>query len=230
MKISGKVLSRTVGNLVFKRMKKWTRAGIYEELDKVIESKSASGSLLVVGGYGPVLNHITSHYSHFNITTLDIDKHHQPDLLFDLSDSTVTNEIETVFDIVVLVEVLEHIHNYSRALENVNALLRHGGIIFGSTPWLMPIHDAPRDFLRFSHYELSHSLAEAGFSNYKILGRGDMFDSLLILGFRGLMEKSLGSKVLAVLAYVLSFCKKQPRLHYPPTGFTFGYVFHARKA
>ena len=219
-----------LGSIVFSRMKKWSRAGIENEFDKVIFENAAIKKVLVVGGFGPVLNYIKTSFPNLHLTTLDIDENHKPDLLADLSDPNLLNEIDGNYDLIVIVEVLEHIHHYLAALRNIYGLLEDNGILFGSTPWLMPIHDAPYDFLRFSHYEISRSLQEVGFSQYTILGRGNIYDVVILLGFRGLLERNFGGKVLTIFAFFLSFLKKTPKLHDIPIGFTYGYVFRAQKS
>lgn len=67
------------------------------------------------------------------------------------------------FDAVFLFEVLEHIKEYDLALREVFRVLKAGGVLYISVPFIYPIHDAPNDFRRFTIYGLRHELAKHGF-------------------------------------------------------------------
>jgi len=54
------------------------------------------------------------------------------------------------FDVVLLFDVLEHIEDSRRLLEQIHLVLKLDGRLFISLPFLYPIHDAPRDFVRLT--------------------------------------------------------------------------------
>ncbi len=59
------------------------------------------------------------------------------------------------FDIVVCVAVLEHFDDPHRAIAEIYRVLKPGGRIIISVPFLFPIHDAPGDYWRFTKYGLA---------------------------------------------------------------------------
>lgn len=60
-----------------------------------------------------------------------------------------------IFDTVLLLDVLEHLEDPQIGLmEAVRVLLQDGTLII-SVPFLYPIHDAPRDFTRWTEYGIS---------------------------------------------------------------------------
>lgn len=54
------------------------------------------------------------------------------------------------FDLVICSHVLEHTRAPFHAAENIQALVRPGGLVFIATPWSQAFHATPDDFWRFS--------------------------------------------------------------------------------
>lgn len=75
-------------------------------------------------------------------------------------------------DAVVCFEVLEHLRDPSAALAEMARVLKPGGTLLLSMPFLYPIHDAPHDFQRLTEYGLARDLALAGFEVVSIRKRG----------------------------------------------------------
>jgi SAM-dependent methyltransferase len=66
-------------------------------------------------------------------------------------------------DTVLMSAVLEHLERPTDALTECHRLLRPGGHIILTAPFIWPVHEAPRDFYRYSPYGLRHLLETAGF-------------------------------------------------------------------
>jgi len=62
------------------------------------------------------------------------------------------------FDVVLCTEVLEHIPEPQRAIDEMARVLRPGGTLLLTTRFLFPIHDAPHDYFRCTKYGLRHLL------------------------------------------------------------------------
>src|SRR5699024_4050215 len=57
----------------------------------------------------------------------------------DIYDVNIENEFEGSFDIIILKDVIEHIHNQKRLMGWMQSFLKPNGIIyFGFPPWHMP--------------------------------------------------------------------------------------------
>jgi ubiquinone/menaquinone biosynthesis C-methylase UbiE len=67
------------------------------------------------------------------------------------------------FDTVLMTEVLEHLEEPARGLAEAGRLLRPGGKLILTTPFMWPLHEEPRDFFRYSPYGLRHLLESGGF-------------------------------------------------------------------
>jgi SAM-dependent methyltransferase len=66
-------------------------------------------------------------------------------------------------DTVLLTAVLEHLEEPHRAFAEARRLLRPGGYVIVTAPFIWPLHDQPRDFFRYSPHALRFLLESAGF-------------------------------------------------------------------
>jgi 2-polyprenyl-3-methyl-5-hydroxy-6-metoxy-1,4-benzoquinol methylase len=56
-----------------------------------------------------------------------------------IHDASVQAEYQGTFDLIVLKDVIEHIHDRPKMMKTLKALLKtEGAIFFGFAPWLMP--------------------------------------------------------------------------------------------
>jgi len=69
------------------------------------------------------------------------------------------------FDIILAEQVLEHVTNPRAALQNANTMLKPGGVLLVTTPFLIRIHDYPIDCSRWTPLGLKHLLNECDFPN-----------------------------------------------------------------
>jgi SAM-dependent methyltransferase len=70
---------------------------------------------------------------------------------------------EHTIDAVVLIDVIEHIRDSRRLLEQINLVLKPGGKLIFSLPFLYPIHDAPLDFVRFTFHGIEQLAEDTNF-------------------------------------------------------------------
>lgn len=66
-------------------------------------------------------------------------------------------------DAVICLEVIEHLSDYRAALHEFFRVLKPGGTLVLSMPFLYPIHDAPHDYQRLTEHGLRRDMAMAGF-------------------------------------------------------------------
>lgn len=84
-----------------------------------------------------------------------------PDILGDACSLPIRTES---VDTVLLFEVLEHTGAPEDVLSEIHRILKPGGTLLMSMPFLYPIHDAPHDYQRFTSHGLSRRLADQGFA------------------------------------------------------------------
>lgn len=66
-------------------------------------------------------------------------------------------------DVVLLFEVLEHVLDINQVMVELKRVLKSGGKLYISVPFIYPIHDAPNDYWRFTSYGLREILTQNGF-------------------------------------------------------------------
>ncbi len=81
-------------------------------------------------------------------------------------------------DVVVLTEVLEHVHDPVSALLEMHRLLRPGGEIWMTTPMVWQLHEEPYDFFRYTSYGLESLLERGGFTEIAVLPLSGYFLTL----------------------------------------------------
>lgn len=70
---------------------------------------------------------------------------------------------DNTFDSVLASEVFEHVFNLDEVLLELNRVLRKGGNILVTVPFVWFEHEIPYDFARYSSFGLQHVLKKAGF-------------------------------------------------------------------
>ena len=205
-----------------KRMKRWTRSGIAEFLESHM-CVNKQESVLIVGGYGPILDYIKKIKFSNDIKTLDINRYHLPDYTCDIADPFLVKKIKIKFNYVIMIEVLEHVHDYNMALNNISKLLKNGGKLIATAPLISPLHDIPYDFHRFTFYEIERMLKVSGLTNFKIESRGNFIDSILALGVRGFRGFTKSDKFVGILSILLTTFLPKPKVYDYPRFSSIGY-------
>ena len=112
--------------------------------------KLNSVDCLNIGSGGEIENiikkNVNSYYS------IDFDNKRSPDEVNDIC----ANEFKVKFkpNLICIFEVLEHVENPFKAVDNIYSLLDESEICLASTPFNFHIHDAPTDYFRYTEYGL----------------------------------------------------------------------------
>ena len=93
----------------------------------------------------------------------------KPDITWDGTTIPLANDS---VDCILLTEVLEHLQEPIIVLKEVLRVLKHGGKLMGTTPFIWPLHEVPNDHQRLTPYGLNYILIKAGFQNNVTSGAG----------------------------------------------------------
>jgi SAM-dependent methyltransferase len=81
-------------------------------------------------------------------------------------------------DAILVTQVLEHVPDPQRVMAEAHRVLRRGGRLLVTVPFVWEEHELPFDFQRFSSAGVSRLLELAGFSDVEVQPRGDCFSTL----------------------------------------------------
>lgn len=80
------------------------------------------------------------------------------------------------FDAILCTHALEHVTEPTVALAELARMLKPGGRLYVSVPFLGdPLHQEPFDFFRYTHYGLRHLIQKAGLTPVSVSPMGDAF-------------------------------------------------------
>lgn len=97
----------------------------------------------------------------------DIVADHQPDIVLDVSnmkETISTNTIETI----LAAELFEHVAEIELALKECFRVLKKGGRLIVTVPFLFPVHADPNDYQRWTAQKWHKELEKTGFLIEKI--------------------------------------------------------------
>jgi SAM-dependent methyltransferase len=83
-----------------------------------------------------------------------------------------------IFDGAIAFNVLEHIYDGRQLASEIHRVLRPGGTLYCSVPFLVPIHADPHDFFRYTGAALRKLLCDAGFASVQVWAYGGYFSVL----------------------------------------------------
>jgi SAM-dependent methyltransferase len=81
-------------------------------------------------------------------------------------------------DLVLNTQVLEHVPDPRKSIEEMARMLKPGGRLFLTAPQGWPEHQQPHDFFRFTRFSLEGLLRDTGFSRWAIDPMGGYFHYL----------------------------------------------------
>jgi hypothetical protein len=195
-------------------MKKWTRAGLNELIRDELHELKPDSRVLSVGGHGPIDDFLKkiANENGWTLITLDIDPLHSPEILIDLADlSNLSIEQLPLMDAIVCLEVFEHVHRITEAINGIKFRLAHNGRLIASTPWIIPMHDRPNDYRRFTYEGIESLLGE--FREIKIIARGNYIDSVIALMLRGTRVSGKAGKFFAAFGVFCALLRRNPRIY-----------------
>lgn len=108
-------------------------------------------------------------------------------------------------DCVMCTEVLEHLAEPARCVREAHRLLKPGGLLIGSVPFMYPVHGDPHDFQRFTPDGLTRLLAP--FATVDVRPMGGCFGSLGLfveIGVQELSGRGIWNRVVSRMSRLLA--------------------------
>jgi len=168
--------------LAFDRIAPW-RTPLY--VKKFAEALPQVNMLLDVGcGEAPYRRLFKSKVR--NYITLDVQRYSNLNLVADGCNLPIRDEI---FDAVLCIQVLEHVAEPRKILEEIFRVLRPRGILGISAPQSYIIHMEPHDYYRYTKYGLRYLLEKAGLEICEIEPQGGYFALIHMILLSNLWSK-----------------------------------------
>ena len=152
------------------------------QLSKNIPSENK----LLDAGAGP--GPYKKEFSHCKYEATDfIDNYNNLDFICNLENIPKKDE---EYDVVLSTEVLEHVENPQKVLQEFFRILKVGGKLFMTIPQGWKLHQEPYNFFYFTKYGIESLLEKSGFKNIKIQKKGGYFWFLAdAIRFNGILDQ-----------------------------------------
>ena len=138
----------------------FARTGLFRSIMSV--SSSIRGKVLDVGcGRKPYAALFPA--TEYIGLELDTPYHRRENIADHFYDGTVFPFADAEFDAVVANQVLEHVFTPDRFLREIHRVLKPGGALLLTAPFVWDEHEQPHDFARYSSFGLRYLLEQQGF-------------------------------------------------------------------
>ena len=104
-------------------------------------------------------------------------------------------------DILFCINVLHHLET-ERARAEILRVLKPGGVLFFTVPFLWPLHDVPHDEYRFTPFALRRHLSNAGFGSIEIRAMGGWDASLSQMIGLWVRRRPMGKRTRWILSHL----------------------------
>ncbi len=71
-------------------------------------------------------------------------------------------DIDGAYDVILCLNVLEHVYEAGLAVANLHRALAPGGTLHVAVPFMFPLHDEPHDYWRFTEHALRRLFSDFG--------------------------------------------------------------------
>ncbi len=174
---------------------------IQQEID-LIKIQKKKIKVLNIGSRGDIEIFIKKN-KNLKLMSMDISKKRKPDIVYDISKNDVKKRIKFNPDVITIFEVLEHVKNPDKAVQNIYKILKKKDVCLCSVPFNFHIHDEPNDFYRFTNYGLKYLFRN--FQHVEIKRRNGWLESIFVNFVRLYFEKNYFSKLIGLGFTILYF-------------------------
>lgn len=106
-------------------------------------------------------------------------------------------------DCAIATEVFEHCHDPGAVMSEICRVLKPGGLLFFTVPFLWPLHEVPHDDYRYTPFSLRRHLIASGFASVKIEPLGGWDASMAQMLGLWVRRRPIGKLVRRILSIIV---------------------------
>ena len=144
----------------------------FQKVNNVLNTKK-NLNILDIGSGKHFIEKIFPELKENNFFRLDLANREYVDIIADLQKDSY---FQKCFDVVICLNVLEHVYKFEDFVNNMSNLVKKDGILLLSVPYNSGLHYLPNDYFRMSHYALKRLLEE---KNFKIESIETIYSSFI---------------------------------------------------
>ena len=149
------------------------------------------------------------------------------------SESTLLPFNNNTFDTLLSTQMLEHVSDPKKAIQEMGRVLKPGGILILSAPMTWPLHEEPYDFFRYTVHGLRHLMQKANFKLLDEIPRGNNFTTTAQMFLDTQLDNTSQSFPQRIYSVILSLAVNQLcsviNLFKPAQRLCLGWVMVAKK-
>ena len=149
------------------------------------------------------------------------------------SESTLLPFNNNTFDTLLSTQMLEHVSDPKKVIQEMGRVLKPGGIMILSAPMTWPLHEEPYDFFRYTLHGLRHLLQKANFEILDEIPRGNNFTTMAQMLLDTQLDNTSQSFPKRLYSLILSLVVNQIcsaiNLFQPAQRLCLGWVMVAKK-
>lgn len=162
---------------IFSQPSYFIRKGLYKSVNLL--APQLNGKVLDFGcGAKPYKDLFTNATSYIGLD-IEVSGHAHTNENIDVYyDGKVIPFEEQSFDNIFATEVFEHIFNIDEVLPEINRVLKTGGLLLITCPFVCPEHEKPYDYARYTSFGIKHLLEKHGFKIKEQIKTGNYIETM----------------------------------------------------
>jgi ubiquinone/menaquinone biosynthesis C-methylase UbiE len=139
---------------------------------------------------------------------LGVDKYKYGNNVEIVADAQQVPFSDNSFDTILCLQVLEHVSSPIKVVNECYRVLKLGGKVIITTPWIYPYHGEPEDYYRYSRTALEFMFSNSGFEILKLESKGGKFRIISVFAKKWIKNRFISKYMITLLEKLDIFFNK----------------------